>query len=125
MKVQLTHTIKRNNKVIATKGDIIPEKKAIQKKINPRYYVVLNSKQTEYTREEVEVIVKSYLRNDSRVSVMTEFFEVYPDTRHTPDSVMIMGGQLEKIDNTKPGGDYHLTQLLIDVAKSISPSRFS
>ena len=125
MKVLLKNTITRNGKVVAKKGDILPENKAVAKKISPRYYQVLHTSNTPYTRKEVEVIVRSYLRCDSRQSVMEEFFVVFPNTTHTPDSVMATACQLENIDNTKPSGVYKLTQLVVEVARAIAPERFS
>ena len=125
MKVLIKNTLKdAKGKVKVTKGDIMPEAKAIKKGVSPRYYEVLHSSNTPYTRKEVEVIVRSYLRCDSRQSVMKEFFEVFPNSTHTPDSVMSTSCQLENIDNTKPSGGYHLTQLVVEVAISIAPERF-
>ena len=126
MKVLITNTLKdARGKVKVTKGDVMPEAKAIKKGVRSCYYKVLHTSNTPYTRKEVEVIVRSYLRCDSRQSVMKEFFEVFPNTTHTPDSVMATACQLENIDNTKTSGVYHLTQLVVEVAISIAPERFA
>ncbi len=125
MKVLIKYTLKdAKGKVRVTKGDIMPEAKAIKKGVHPSRYEVLNSSNTPYTRKEVEVIVRSYLRCDSRQSVMKEFFEVFPNSTHTPDSVMSTACQLENLDNRKPTGAYKLTLLVVDVAIAIAPERF-
>ena len=125
MKVLITNTLKdAKGKVRVTKGDVMPEAKAIKKGVKPCYYALLHSSNAPYTRKEVEVIVRSYLRCDSRQSVMKEFFVVFPNTKHTPDSVMATACQLENVDNTKPSGSYKLTQLVVEVAIAIAPERF-
>ena len=124
MKVVMNYTISRNGKIVVKKGDVMPEAKAKKLKVSPDRYTVLVSKNTPYTREEVATIVRSYLKNDSRQAVAAEFFEVYPDSTNTHNSVMSTVCQLENIDNTKGGGVYHLTELVVQVAKTIAPDRF-
>ena len=123
MKYQVTHNVTRNGKVIVSKGDVITESQVTKKKVK-NYVVPYVGSKNRYTREEIEVIVKSYVKNDSRKSVMNEFVTVYPDSVHTPDSIMSMVCQLENIDNTKNGGVYHLTQLLVEVSSTLYPTRF-
>ena len=123
MKFQVTHNITRNGKVIVTKGDVITEQQVIKKRLT-NYVIPYVGTKNKYTQDEIQVIVKSYVMNDNRKSVMSEFFTVYPDSVHTPDSVMSMVCQLENIDNTKNGGVYHLTHLLVKVSQTLYPNRF-
>ena len=81
-----------------------------------------------YTRQEVEFIVNSYLKNDNRMSVRNAFQLAFPNSLHTGDSIMMTACLLENLDNTKDGQDgsvYHLTQFVIQIATEIDPERFS
>jgi len=116
MKVIMKNTVKdAKGKVIVTKGEVMTEAKAIKKGVRKCYYEVYNTSTsyTRYTKEEVLFIISSYLRNDNRVSVKDEFFAAYPNTTHTPDSVMATACQLENIDNTKSVGGYKLTDQVV------------
>jgi len=86
------------------------------------------SRKVPYLREEIEFIVNSYLKNDSRISVRNEFQSAFPKSKHTGDSIMMTACLLENLDNTKDGQDgsvYHMTELVISVAQEIDPERFS
>ena len=124
MKFQATHTITRNGKVIIKKGDTLTQSQVDKKKVSKYVTPYVRGNNTPYTREEVEFIVKSYLRNNSRKGVSDEFFSEFPNTTHTKDSVQIMVTQLEKIDLTRNGGDYHITGSILEISQSISPERF-
>ena len=88
--------------------------------------VTLPSGRIRYTKEEIIKIVEFYQQNDNRASVSSKFFEFFPNTQHTADSVMFQVCLLENLDNTKPGqsGSYHVTQLVVEVAHEIDPDRF-
>ncbi len=124
MKVQVTHTITRNGKVIVTKGDVITESQSVKKKVT-NYVIPYVGKKNRYTEEECDTILRLYLNNPNRRDVSNEFVLIHTDGRHTNDSIQQMVSQLETLDVTHPNStEYNISGTLRRVSMEYSPERF-
>jgi len=123
MKFQVTHTIKRNGKLVVTKGDVITESQVTKKKVQ-NYVVPFVGKKNRYTQEELETIGRLYTTHENRKTIVSQFILIHGDT-HTDDSVNTMCSQCETLDNTRPGQTELVTsQGLRTVLMNMNPTRF-
>ena len=122
MKFQVTHTIRRNNKVIVTKGDVITEQQVTKKNVK-NYVIPFVGKKNRYTQEELETIGRLYTTHENRKTVISQFVLLYGDN-HSDDSLNRMCSQCETLDNTRPDStDLVTSQGLRTVLHNINPNR--
>ena len=127
MKVIIKNTIKNaKGKVIATKGEVMGEAKAIKKGVRPCYYEVLTPAGfgNLYTKEEDTRVTNLYLELDGNIIATVEAFSA-ENTRHSADSIRALVGGLRTLDNHYPNDtQWVIKQHLQDVATAIDPKRF-
>ena len=127
MKVTITHTIKRNGKTVANKGDVMTLAKAQGKKIKRDYYttVVATAVGNYYTRDEDVRIVTLYLANNDNIAAATAAF-CDENNRHSADSVRALIAGLRTLDSHYPNDtEWVIKSHLREVASEMVPHRFS
>ena len=128
MKVIIKNTIKNaKGKVIATKGEVMSEAKAIKKGVRPCYYEVITSAVAGvlYTKEEDTRLVSLYLELDGAINVVVDRFLAENNT-HSRSSVYQLVSGLRTLDTHYPNDTQWVVKSHLEaVATSISPHRFS
>ena len=128
MKVLITRSFTRHTtpKVSVTKGEVLPEKKVLAKKVPTACYEFIRVGGTGelYTREEDVLLVRLYEQDDNLNHVADAFMAT--NQRHTRDSVYQLVSGLRTLDNRHPNDTrWVVKRHLQEVAEELNPERFA
>lgn len=126
MKFQVTHTIKRNGKLVVTKGDVITEKQVTSKKVT-NYVIPYVRVRVKYTTDEYNQLIQVYMSNDTLTltELVDKLLETNPDIPHSKQGLEMYFSIIKGCDTTNEHvGLDNPSKELITLLRKVDSERF-